>query len=399
MMKLQVFCVLLVASQGMDPCNSVQLGKPAPCVYSTSSCKSGLIQWNYPEDMCEWTFSPRGASSVLISANWRTATDVNVSFYDGHAPNAKLLGTVVGRGDDASATLVSRTGTIFVRLNGPPSMMTYALIFDYTLTINPDRCAVNEGNCRACLLAGCSMHGAGSACVNTCPAETTCWSATSGSAANVCGSRKTFIDQRTLCSARGTCRSCVAGGQCKWGGPVGQSPACHSSCEPNMKCEFSSCPVQQKCSNFTTCEGCLNAGCSVTGLTGLNCVPECPTDIPCFRPSKSNQCQARRERAAEKALCDSLSHDCGACVEHGCQWNLKGQPGTNCITGCGFFPCEIATQCPAGSMVSMFWGVLVSMFREPSGHVSSSTTVFQSPRPRRARLENRTRPAKATARP
>jgi hypothetical protein len=329
-------------------CPWVQLGGPGPCVYSTSNCTAGVIQWNYPTDSCQWTFAPKGASSLLLQATWRTAADVNVSFFD--RPNGNLLETVVGGdADDASATVVSSTGSLFVRLRGPPSMLTYALIFTYLLTLNPAGCAMYSGDCQACLDVGCSMVG--KVCEPQCPNDARCWGPNKGTSNTVvCAARQTFIDHRTLCAARTTCGACTAGNVCKWGGPIGETPSCSVDCAPSKKCEFtSSCGQRpesrpERCENRTNCEDCLAAGCEVSGLYQLTCTPKCYSDTPCFSPRGSN-CAARRALFEKTKLCRSLSGDCTSCLANQCQWNALAAPGSNCVTDCGFAPCQRVTQC------------------------------------------------------
>jgi len=363
-MNLKAIFFFLSGVAWASECDNVQLGSTQPCEYSTSNCTNGVIQWNYPTHTCLWTFAPKGASSVALRATWRTAAEVNVSFYDGPGPTAKkLLEVFGGESDDAAADLVSQTGTVFVRLEGPPTMMTYALIFDYTLLINPPRCALYNGNnnCEACLNAGCSMTNDGG-CVNTCPADgSTCWPPGSGSPTlnqATCAQRKSFLDLRATCETRGTCESCLEGGQCKWGGPVDSPVGCHAMCEGRQRCKFLDvCPTADLCSNQTTCEGCIKVGCSVLGIDNVNCVPECPMDVPCFKVS----CRDRQSLIDKHALCGSLNDNCSSCMEQGCVWNKIGGEGEKCIPYCGVFPCDPAPQCDSAPTLRTLWTMIVSI--------------------------------------
>lgn len=213
-MQLSAFAVAgLVALVKADPC-MVQLGRSdVPCVYSTSDCLSGTIQWNYPTNSCQWTFSPQGASALELSASWATAEYSNVTFYDGIGPDANVIGFVEGKSDQAGVNLTSSTGMIHVKLRGPPTMMTYALIFDYKLTPK-EKCSIYSDDCQKCLNAGCFMMD--NFCTPLCPSDAPCWGRTQNTEiAATCAARKQSMDKDALCQSKSDCESCHDVG-CKW---------------------------------------------------------------------------------------------------------------------------------------------------------------------------------------
>jgi len=359
----------------LDPCTSVQLGSSATCAYSTSSCTSGEIQWNYPTGKCDWTFSPLGASSLLLRANWQAGV-VNVSFFDGSERSAKLLGRVEAT-DEASSTIVSPTGTIVVRLHRSAAVTSYALLFNYQLTLNADPCSAWT-DCDTCIRNGCSMAAT---CVSTCPTGAFCYKdscashqdsarvstpqqdpASASHQDSASTSHQDFAtlalrvshDRKPSCSSQISCEQCIATGGCQWGGPFGQPASCITECPSHSRCEFSSiCPIQQQqqqqqqqCANYKDCQACLNAGCFVVGLAtpeGVSCVPQCYTDTPCY--GEGQTCQDQVAVSVKTPLCAAQT-SCALCQAQGCQWNSLA---LNCIVSCGFFPCQIQQQCSSGS--------------------------------------------------
>jgi len=344
---LSVLCFLMGAMVGSTQCTNTQLGGE-PCIYSTSDCLKGLVQWNYPTKTCEWTFSPSGASSVQMSAYWATAKYVNLTFFDGVDPvKAKRLAFVVGGEDldEQKLNVTSTTGVIYVKLQGPPSTLTYGLMFNYVLKTTTDQCSINDGDCAKCVAAGCSMFGTGSSCVSACPMDVPCYSASQLSQVSVCATRQAALDKSLMCSSQTSCASCLSN-QCLWGGMAGAAPSCGAGCQPMQRCEFLDiCPsavaVTDNCSAHSTCETCIDAGCSLIGLNRLNCVQECPSDMPCFAPDRAKKsteiCQDRQTLVYKTALCKSKNTSCSDCLAAECSWNTKGAQGRQCITACGFF--------------------------------------------------------------
>jgi len=241
-------------------------------------------------------------------------------------------------------------------------MMTYALIFQYHITARVEQCSVNNGNCERCLAAGCSMTGSKGACVSSCFSDATCWSAVHSDPTAVCANRQASVDKASLCASQSSCSACLDS-QCQWGGPMGAVASCMPSCGLAQQCSFvDRCPTADNvCDAITTCEACIDARCSVVGLHGLSCVQECPTDVPCFNPDAAKTsktiCNERTALVDKTALCKSKS-SCSDCLDAQCSWNSLGSKGNECITSCGFFPCELTTVCKdqGGSTVMKVMG-------------------------------------------
>jgi len=349
MFRVVCFLTFVVAGSSAS-CQNVQLSNKQPCAYQTSDCVDGVVQWNYPMNKCEWTFGPAGASAIRLSATWATALGVNLTFFDGTSSVANQIGFVAGgQLNEASINVTSQTGVVFVKLSGPSEMLSYALIFDYTITTAASsKCTAYNGDCQNCLSAGCAFRGLAPECVDSCPTGETCLTVNRLSQitpASACASRLT-----DTCSSKSSCTDCQQAG-CQWGTIDGADPTCVATCNTQNCATISICPGT--CETKTTCESCLSSGCSSVGVDSnrLNCVVECPTDIPCFRgtPGKTPaQTCADRQASVEAAQrCDGANTDCTSCQAAGCKWNTFGTPGQPdaCVTDCGFFRCEIALQC------------------------------------------------------
>lgn len=151
---------------------------------------------------------------MQMSANWATAEYTNLTFYDGTSPSANVLAFVAGTGDEAHVNLTSNTGVIHVKLRGPATMMTYALIFEYNL-VPKDKASLYDGDCQKCLAAGFSMMS-GPACVPMCPTDVSCWNKYDTTGVDViCAQRQKRLDKVALCSSKRDCAGCLGVG-CNW---------------------------------------------------------------------------------------------------------------------------------------------------------------------------------------
>lgn len=249
-MQLTALAVVgLAALAKADQCSPQIWPGSNACEYTTS-CLSGNIQWMRPTDDCQWTFVRDGASALELSADWFTGL-VNLTFYDGKGPHAKVLGFVDNKQSHPSVHVTSNTGMIFVKLHAasflpllPPSAPEDALALKFNFQLK-DECSIHGSDCKKCVTAGCGMvYGGG--CVPDCPAEKPCWADAGFGVDDACSAYQGAVDKGTLCHSKSDCKSCLAT-ECHWDKKGNRCVSLSDCNSPDQPCNLAdTCEISKR---------------------------------------------------------------------------------------------------------------------------------------------------------